>query len=340
MGQKILYYEAARDYQPMEQFTTEDNQIYEGTTNVWSNYADDDNSYAPVIRPNGVVTGGKAKPAISGSNDVIDAASCTANLAGVLTSVVAATDLSITRAVLGTHRISSLTITSGGAYAIVTGTDTVGASAFVTTRGVDGGPPWIPTDSIEVAQIKTSTTGAAPIEAYEIEQKIGVSLEDANYPSVKMYPLGSPERTAYIELAAVLPSIHSDDAGSTTFGKEVWGETYEPSLIQIEYANEFKPPLNTFGVNSTPYYDGKARGSTSTTLNGGSFTVGHIDNITDPLVTLHGRIVTFKYKDDKLADPYILTQGLLGVDPTNPADGETSAACTISAETPGVFKAS
>jgi len=335
---QAVYYEAGRDYQPFEEMTTADFKVFTASTTYWSRFADDDNDFSPKIYPNGLVTGGKVIPGISGTNDKVDAAASTCYLDGVLTSVNASADLTITRAANGTHRISSITITSGGAYAVVTGADAIGASSFSETRGVDGGPPWIPTGSIEVAQVRTSTTGAAKIKTTEIYAVPNVHKELSNYPVFRTYPLGkTADDSAYIEFDFALPDIHSDDAGSTTYTKEIFAETYEPLFAQIPYANEFVPPVDSFSVNSTQYY-GVSRGSVSSTINQGTFTVGHDDNVTDPLVELHGRLLTFKFFPDKLKTPYNICQGTLGVTPANPAGGEFTAACTVSAETVGVNK--
>jgi len=336
---QLLQYEAGQDYFPMEKMTSADNQVFTASATIYSKFIDrkEEIDYSPKLRPNGIITGGKVVAAVSGSNDVVDAAKATVYLDGEKTSVIAANDITITRASNGTHRINSLTITNLGVYAMIAGADSVGASAYSTSRGVDGGPPWIPTGSIEVAQIFTSTTTPAVIT--DIRAVPNVSKELSNKPVPLIFTMGETgEDTAFVKFDSALPDIHSDDNGVTTFTKEVWIEVYEPSFADVTYASEFVPPVYSYTTASSTYYNQKSRGSTSASLGQGSFTVGHDNNITDPLVGLQGSNLTFKYFANRFELPFILCQGVLGVAPSNPAGGEFTAACTISAELPAVNK--
>ena len=87
---------------------------------LWSNRS----GYVPVVRPDGVITGGVVTLAISGTNDLIDVAALTCYLAGVVTAVAASTDETCLRGVsTDICRINSVTVDSGGSIVIVSGTD-------------------------------------------------------------------------------------------------------------------------------------------------------------------------------------------------------------------------
>ena len=76
---------------------------------------------------------------------------------------------------------------------------------------------------------------------------------------------------------------------------------------------------------------GTTLGSTSSTLNQGTFTAFLEDGVTDPLVTLKGQTLWFRFYPDRFKSPYILTQGKLGISRTFPAGDNLQAACTVSA---------
>jgi len=157
--------------------------------------------FEPVVRPNGLATGGKVTPAISGTNDLIDVAALTCNLAGIVTSVAAALDTAIARGTaLNPAKVNSVTVTSAGAIAIVGGT--VGAS-ISETRGAAGGAALIPVGSIEIAQIRTTSEIVAPIAASEVFATVGVHVERFDFPLFDVLA-GS----AQVSFLAALPLIH------------------------------------------------------------------------------------------------------------------------------------
>jgi len=129
-----------------------DNTIFNSAVTIFSGA----NGKAPDIRPNGVITGGAIVPAVSGTNNLVDVAGLTCYLAGVNTTVAAGLDTAITRASTNVASISSITITSAGAIAVVKGTDSL-STAFSETRAAAGGPPLIPVGSIEIGQVRTTT---------------------------------------------------------------------------------------------------------------------------------------------------------------------------------------
>lgn len=311
-----LQYEGGQELHSMHAMTDSgDHTEFTSNADLWSRRS----GYTPVVRPNGLVTGGAVSVAASGSNDMVDVASLSCYLAGTLTSVSADTDVSITRgATTNTHCITSITVNSSGAIAAVAGT---ASTAFSETRGAAGGPPLIPVGSIEIAQVRTTSVTAAPITAAEIYQVIGVHTERYDYPVWTEHP-----ETGTVEFASALPLIHTGPVA-----KAVYAEYYEPIFTDIQKSSDFVPPENSHSVSSTQIY-GMTIGSTSSSLGQGSFVAYLNDGVSDPLVGLKDEVLWFKFYPDRYKAPYILSQGKLGISRTFPANNEIQAACTISAE--------
>jgi len=324
----IVYYEAGQEYQAMAALTDSgDRKKFEADADLWS----DRSGYSPVVRPNGLATGGLVTPPASGSNDVVDIAALTAYLGGELKSVDASSDESVTRATTDTHIINSITITAAGAIAVVAGSE---GTAFSETRGAAGGPPWIDNDAVEIAQVRLSAQAAAPVTADEILQVVGVHCERYDYPTwevkfcrVENLILGN----AGVLFNSALAGIHSEDAGTTVAGKQVFAEYYEPIFAELPNAQDFVPPAESHSVSSQQVYGGTIA-SSSKSLGQGSFTAFFKDGVTDALLSSEGAKLWFKFKPDRLKSAYILCQGILGVSLSFPAGDNISGACTISPE--------
>lgn len=283
---------------------------------------------APDIRPNGVLTGGEVIPAISGTNNLVDVASLTCYLAGVETTVVADTDVAITRPATAVAKICSITVNSSGAIAVVAGTDGSDTN-FSETRAAAGGPPLIPTTSIEIAQVRVTSDTAAPIDADEIYQVIGTHLERADFP---VYTADNTEGTVSFDVA--LPLIHT---GPTA--KKVYASYAEPVFTELPFANDFTPAETTHSTTSTQVY-GTTLGAASSSLNQASFTAILRDGITDNILTKKNQNLWFRFFQDKNKLPHILTQGILGVGRVFGASDNPKASCTISPTFPSVDKTS
>ena len=83
---------------------------------------------------------------------------------------------------------------------------------------------------------------------------------------------------AGVEFDAALPTIHE---GDTT--KKVYAEYYIPEKAQLPETSDFKAPETSHSASSKQIY-GKTIGSSSSTLNQGSFTAYLKDGVTDPIV--------------------------------------------------------
>lgn len=230
------------------------------------------------------------------------------------------------------HKINSITVTSLGAIAVVEGFE---GTSLSTTRGAIGGPPYIPTTSIEIGQVKYTSATAAAVDADEIFQVPGTHQERWDYPawnenrvSVSNQVLGN----AGITFLSALPLIHSDDSGVTTAGKKVYAEYYDVLWAEVPNAENFVPPENSHSVSSKQVY-GNTLGANSSSLGQGSFTFYASDGVTDNLIKLKDETLWFKFMPSRYKDSYVICQGKLGISRTFPAGDNIAVACTISADT-------
>ena len=309
-----LMYEAGQD------LTTFISLSDDGSGKVFTSGADlfsGRSGYDVNIKPNGLTTGGAVSVANSGSDDVVDVAALTCYLAGILTSVGVSTDFGITRGVGDGYIVCSITINSTGVLTEVQGAE---GTSFSETRDENGGPPLIPVDSIEIAQVRLDSTNAALIPASEIKQVIGTHCERYDTPVWEVDYFN-----AQVEFVSALPTIHIGAAA-----KKVYAQYYEPDFAVISYSYDFVPPENSHSVNSTQVYGGTV-GSRSTSLGQGAFTAMLKDGISDNLLTFKDEVLWFKFFPDRNSTPYLLCQGALGISRTFPAGDNIQASCTISA---------
>lgn len=286
---------------------------------------------SPVIRPNGLKSGGAITPESSGTADEVDIAAAVVYLAGVATNVSAVPDQAIARPTVSNYQKHSVTVTSAGVYAVVEGVE---GSAFSDTRGAAGGPPWIDEDAIEVGQVWMDTQSSQVISADEIKQVENVHLERFDNPAWETKYIDVVNNIlglAGIYFHSALPQIHSEDSGSTVFGKDVYASYYTPNFVELIDAYDFSPPANAHTINTTEVY-GRTKGSASRTLNAGSFNVELKDGITDNILKQVDQRIWFKFFADRLEDPYILCQGYFGITKQFPAGANINATCAIAAE--------
>lgn len=301
-----------------------DHTVYTSAASLWSKKS----GYKAEVRPNGIVSGCVVTPAASGSNDVVDVSAGTAYIQGVLTAISADTDVSITRGVsTDTHSITSITITSAGAIAAVAGTDN---TAFSETRAATGGPPLIPVDSIELAQVRTTSVTAAAVVASEILSVIGTHREAYNYPGWTEQP-----ESGKVTLNAALPAIHT---GPIT--KKVYATWAVPVFLSLDECTDFVPPEESYSVTSTQIYQNKTIGSSSKSLGQGSFKAYLKDGVLDDLVANKGQELWFKFFPDRTMDQHILCNGALGITRSFPASDNISSSCTISSQSAALERAS
>jgi hypothetical protein len=273
---------------------------------------------------NGILTGATVIPAVAAGNDNVDVSACSCNLNGVVTSVSADTDISITRPATAKAKVNSLTINSSGTYAMVAGTDS-SDTTFSETRGAAGGPPLIPVTSIEVAQIRVVTNTAGVITTAQIYSTVGTHREEAGLPGYTINYF-----TGTITLDSALPLNHTGPAA-----RSVWASVAQPVFTDLRLATDFVPPANSHTTNSRQLYR-FTRGSTSSSLGSGSFVALLDDGIVDGLMNVQDEIVMTRFYPDYTKTPYRLDQGKLGISLAYPPDADVEASCTLNAETLGV----
>ncbi|MCC0042773.1 MAG: hypothetical protein H6880_11410 [Rhodobiaceae bacterium] len=308
-----LQYEAGQSSAAMAALTNSgDETTFTSAASLWSGRS----GYAPTVRPNGVLTGFAVTT--HASNNTVTVAAGTLNLNGVVTSVGAGTGV-ITRPASAVAKVCSVTINSSGSIAVVAGADGSDGN-FSETRAADGGPPLIPVDSVELAQVRVTSDTAAVVGSAEIFQVVGLHLERADFP---LYDINYGDGS--ITFLAALPEIHTGPTPKKTFASYA-----SPIFADVALASDFVPPETSHSVSSTQVY-GTTLGSTSSTLGQGSFTAYLQDGVADALVTLKNETLWFKFYPDRYKSPYLLTQGKLGISRTFPAGDAMQASCTISA---------
>lgn len=291
---------------------------------LWSNKS----GFTPDVKPDGVVTGFAITP--DALADKIDIAAGTLYQAGVLQSVSATDAEAIARPTLS-HIKYSITVNSSQAIVVVAGAEH--ASSFSTTRAADGGPPLIPVGSVEIGQVWLSSDSSAIITASEIKQVQGNSQERSNYPSWNQKRINVTDGVsdyAGVEFVAALPASHTG-----AIPKGVYAEYYTPEFSEIMNSTDFVPAETTNSVSSVQVYN-NTLGATSSTLNQSTFTFYPEDGITDAIFKQKDENLFFKFKQNRLNDPYILQQGIFGIARTFPSADSIAVTATVSTETPAV----
>lgn len=323
MGAPIIRYEAGQTAYPFEVMTDSgDNAVFEASFSPISNAA----GAEPKVAPYGLLTGGAITA--SGTNNVVNVAALTASMAGVTGAdadgviSVSADTATITRPATNVAKVNSITVDSTGAIAVVAGTD--GASTtFSETRAAAGGPPLIPVGSIEIGQVRVTTSAAGVVSASQIYAVPGLHVERADYP---VYSLDYA--TGEVEFAQALPLIHT---GSVPKRVYVRGST--PLFAPIPKTSDWVPAESTYSISSTETYDGPV-GASSSALGQASFNAVLTDGITDGFLAQKGKNLWFEFRPDRdKTAPRQITQGILGVSRTFPAGGgNKTAACTVTPE--------
>lgn len=325
----LLYYESGQTLVPMCALTDSgDSMAFNSSSEIWS----DEAGFSPVIKPDGVLTGLVVTPAVSGTSDKVDVSAGTINLAGVLVTMTASTDATCLRgATTDICRINSITITSAGAIAVLSGVD---HTAFVETRGASGGPPFIPVGSIELAQVRLLSITSSAVVTSEIFSIPNQHRELSSYPVILKTEFAR-ETDTIIGYAGVTFSPAMTRSHTGNVPKKVYAQYYEPEFVEASKATDFQPASNSMSTTSQQYYGGVI-GEVSTSLKSGKFRAFLSNGVSDPILRKECKKIWFKYYVDKLqTDNFILTQGYLGVTVSYPARSSIVADFTINANDPG-----
>jgi len=327
MGAPIIRYEAGQTPYPFEAMTDSgDSAVFAASFSPVSNAAGSE----AVVAPYGLLTGGAVTPHTDANKVAV--AALTASMAAAVGAdatgmvSVAAGPLTITRAAGNVSKVNSITVDSTGALAAVAGTDG-STAAFSETRGAAGGPPFIPVGSIEIAQVRTVTSGSAVLSAGQIYAVPGLHTERSDSP---VYALDYA--TGEVTFAGALPPIHTG-----SLPKNVYIKGATPLFSAIPNTSDWVPAESTYSINSTSTYDGPV-GSASSSLGQASFTAVMRDGITDAVIAQKGKEIWLEFKPDRdKSVPKQLTQGIFGVSRTFPAGGGNfSASCTVTPRTESV----
>lgn len=320
MGSPIVRYEAGQTAYPFEALADGgDATVFGASFFPISSTA----GAEPVVAPYGVLTGGALAP--HADPDKVAVAALTASMAGGATAgadgvvAVASAAVTITRAATDVAKVNSITVDATGALVAVAGTDGATA-AFTEVRGAAGGPPLIPVGSIEIGQVRTTTSTAAALAQSQIYAVPGLHIERADYP---VHTLNYA--TGEVTFAAALAPIHTGAVPKLVYIK---GAT--PLFAPIPQTSDWVPAESTYSITSTDTYDGPV-GSASSSLGQASFNAILKDGITDAFLAQRGKSIWIEFRPDRDKTlPKQLTQGVLGVSRTFPAGGGNfSASCTL-----------
>lgn len=288
-------------------------------------------SFEPDVRPDGMVAGRKVL-SVSAVNDSVTIAGFTAYSKGTLYTVTAVVDTFTRNTGPGKAMVVSITMDCTGALVVIHGEEGAGA-AFSETRAAAGGPAYIPVSSVEIGQIRITSSTAGAITAAEIFQVVGTHTERFDFPGWVIDNLGdgikatlSAKETAYVELSAALPASHTGD----TY-KNVYLQYSTPIFTELLKTSDFVPADESHSVSSTQYYNG-TQGNTSTSLGAASFTALLTDGISDSIMAEQDEIITTKFWPDRNKAPFILAQGKLGLAETFPVNDQNQVAVTVAAE--------
>lgn len=302
-----------------------DHKTFTHTLKPWSQ----NSGFEVIAQGYGVINGGAVIPAVAGTDDLVDAAvvllfapamSGASATTGQVT-ISATTGLTCLRgATTDICRINSITVTSAGAWAVVSGT---ASTAFSETRAAAGGPPLIPVGSVEVAQVRLNSTAAAAVLASEIYAVPGTHMESALFP----VPVADPIR-GQVVFSEALPLSHTGPVA-----KKVYARIATAGFVQFAYARNFKPAKVSNSVGSEQYYR-LTRGSFTQSLAAATLEISLEDGVTDPFITACAANpqLLFRYKPDRDKTAYSLTQGVPSLAITNAAGAHPVATVTIAAQ--------
>lgn len=317
-----IYYESGQNAQALSLMTTTDDILFKANYAPFSKKSGFDVS----IMPNGLVNGGTLSP--SAAADTVTVEECLVMMAGVSGAsengqlTVSGDDVLCARPGTDTHLIYSITVDNSGDLVAVVGSE---STSFSETRGVAGGPPFIPVDSIEIGQVRYATQTSGVVVANEIKQVPGLHQELADQPIYEIdYAKGE------VSFADELPDIHTGGVA-----KQVHVLGFTPIFAETPRGYDWSPAEESHSTNSQQVYNG-AVGSTSSSIGQATFSAILKDGLTDNILKVVNENIWIKFKQDRNRAPYQLTLGKLGLARTFPADGNVGGSFTVSPESKSV----
>lgn len=287
-------------------------QEYTSGAKYWSNQG----TFAPDIKVNGVLSGFEMTP--STTADTVDIAAGESNLNGVQTTKSSGS-LAITRPITNPFKISSVTLTSANVFAEVEGSEDV--SAFSTVRGATGGPPLIPTDSIELGQVFMDSTGSAVFVASELSQVVNDTQEVATFPNFTI-----DFENGLINVPLGYEKIHTG-----SIARAVYAEYHTAGFLELERVSNVVLPNNSRAVASDATNSGPI-GNVTSSVNAGSLTIIGTDGVTEPAILINDQNVWVRVFPDKNMLPHTDVQAFWNAVPTFDAAANLNLAVTLTAE--------
>jgi hypothetical protein len=153
-----------------------DRKTYTSAGSRFSLCAKDENGIdrRPVVRPDGLRNGCLVSPPLSGIDNGVDVCAGSIWNGGAVKNVSAVTDLAVTRPSAGSVKKVSIAVDSTGTVEAFDGTE---GAAYSDSRGVAGGPPYIPLGTVELAKVKLDEF-AGPVT----DESINFSPELSTFP--------------------------------------------------------------------------------------------------------------------------------------------------------------
>jgi hypothetical protein len=326
-----FYYETDQTAFDTEAMTDSgDNQTYNSTKQILSNFTDSDGvgDRSPVVRPDGVITGGTI--AAGTTANTVNVSVITCFLAGTwydtdngdTNSVAATTGLEITRGTAGNpYKKDSITVSSAGAIAYVEGSP---GTQYSTTRGASGGAPYVPVGSFEVGQLWYSSETSAVLTSDNIKQtgsyvETAYPLPEIEFIRVSNNALGY----AGVKFPTAQPESHTGDVT-----RSVYISGYTPTFTLLTNARNVNMPQDTTTGATETFYDG-TKSSVSFGRGDGSFEFAVNDGVTDAIFGYIKKEIWYKHYPDKAKTPYLIARGYLGATNDFPADGVLVGSGTI-----------
>lgn len=318
----LLRVESGPVAKPFENLTDDgDQKNFSATFTIWSL----DGEFAPKVLPFGVISGGRGTP--GASNDTVNVSAGKALMPGATVadgngevSWSASSGLSVTRPSTQTHKIVSITVTTAGAVTAVNGSE---GTAFSTTRGGAGGPPFVPVDSTELFQVLLSSQTAAIILASELQHVPNSSREEAFSPGWTEDALNGK-----VTFQTALEAAHTGGVAKT-----VQLRANGVSFADHADAVDWSPPSETFSVNSQQIYRRSIASETSS-VGAGSVTVFLQNGIRDSILQRRGKRTWIQFFPDADAGDHDICNGKVSFEKSYPADNEISATMNIAAREP------
>lgn len=310
-----LNVEAGQNFVPIEQMADSgDNTIFTLVGGDQKLSAADNTSI--LVRLDGLTTGGVIVPGAGA--DAINVSSGVYNLGGAVFTAPAINALAVPRGG-SSHIIYSIVLDVDNVYEALPGTT---ATSFSEDRGVAGGPPEIPADTIEIGQVRYSSLAPGIVLDSDIKQVTGQHVERSTSPLFTV-----EKSTGDVSFISALQSSHTADGT-----RGVWIEYSTPIFSEIADASDFVPPETSDSSTSTQVY-GRTVSAVSSTLNQGTFSALLTNGISDLVVQQKGQTLWFEFFPNRFtSSDKIFTQGKLGIARTFPADDLISAACTVTSE--------